>query len=50
MPQTQRERHELYEQFIDFKITVDDNPANVLTRLEELPESLTKIGITTTEF
>lgn len=30
-------------------MTADDDPANVLTRLEELAESLTKIGITMPE-
>lgn len=49
MPQTQGGFQELYKQFTDFKMTVDDNPANVLMKLEELAESLTKSGITITE-
>lgn len=32
-------------QFTDFKVTLHDNPANVMMRLEKLAESLTKSGL-----
>lgn len=42
MPQAQWGRQKWKEQFTDIKMTVDDKPKNVLTKLEELAESLTK--------
>lgn len=49
MPQTQGEGQELYEQLTDFKMTVDDNMANVLKGLEEIAKSLATSAITIPE-